>query len=108
MTFNDKFQGTHSLRLSRRTDTTEIFAVTELAFRIDAVRVRLQRLELDSDKAWIQQIPARRAHTLHHPPPEPIEPCGTVGRSDVDYAPLQLVADAFLCGRRVEVDPFIE
>ena len=29
-------------------------------------------------------------------------------RSDVDYAPLQLVADAFLCGRRVEVDPFIE
>ncbi len=29
-------------------------------------------------------------------------------RSDVDYAPLQLVADAFLCGRRVEVDPFVE
>jgi D-galactose 1-dehydrogenase len=28
--------------------------------------------------------------------------------SDVDYAPLQLVADAFLCGRRIEVDPFIE
>jgi D-galactose 1-dehydrogenase len=27
---------------------------------------------------------------------------------DVDCAPLQLVADAFLCGRRVEVDPFIE
>jgi D-galactose 1-dehydrogenase len=27
---------------------------------------------------------------------------------DVDYAPLQLVADAFLCGRRVEVEPFIE
>ena len=28
--------------------------------------------------------------------------------SDVDFAPLQLVADAFLCGRRVEVDPFVE
>ena len=27
---------------------------------------------------------------------------------DVDYAPLQLVADAFLCGRRVEAEPFIE
>jgi D-galactose 1-dehydrogenase len=27
---------------------------------------------------------------------------------DVDSAPLQLVADAFLCGRRVEVEPFIE
>jgi D-galactose 1-dehydrogenase len=29
-------------------------------------------------------------------------------RIDVDLAPLQLVADAFLCGRRIEVDPFIE
>jgi D-galactose 1-dehydrogenase len=29
-------------------------------------------------------------------------------RVDVDFAPLQLVADAFLCGRRVEVEPFIE
>ncbi|MDP9007907.1 MAG: Gfo/Idh/MocA family oxidoreductase [Pseudomonadota bacterium] len=29
-------------------------------------------------------------------------------RIDVDVAPLQLVADAFLCGRRVEVAPFIE
>jgi D-galactose 1-dehydrogenase len=28
--------------------------------------------------------------------------------SDVDSAPLQLVADAFLCGRRVEVEPFKE
>jgi D-galactose 1-dehydrogenase len=28
--------------------------------------------------------------------------------SDVDLAPLQLVADAFLCGQRVEVDAFIE
>jgi predicted dehydrogenase len=28
--------------------------------------------------------------------------------SDVDLAPLQLVADAFLCGRRIEVAPFIE
>ena len=27
---------------------------------------------------------------------------------DVDCAPLQLVADAFLCGRRVDVEPFIE
>ena len=27
---------------------------------------------------------------------------------DADFAPLQLVADAFLCGRRVEVEPFIE
>jgi D-galactose 1-dehydrogenase len=27
---------------------------------------------------------------------------------DVDSAPLQLVADAFLCGRRVEVEPFIK
>jgi len=27
---------------------------------------------------------------------------------DVDLAPLQLVADAFLCGRRVEVAPFVE
>jgi D-galactose 1-dehydrogenase len=29
-------------------------------------------------------------------------------RIDVDLAPLQLVADAFLCGRRLEVDPFVE
>jgi hypothetical protein len=29
-------------------------------------------------------------------------------RSDVDIAPLQLVADAFLCGRRIEVEPFVE
>jgi D-galactose 1-dehydrogenase len=29
-------------------------------------------------------------------------------RLDVDLAPLQLVADAFLCGRRVEVQPFVE
>lgn len=29
-------------------------------------------------------------------------------RSDVDVAPLQLVADAFLCGRRREVAPFVE
>jgi D-galactose 1-dehydrogenase len=29
-------------------------------------------------------------------------------RIDVDFAPLQLVADAFLCGRCIEVDPFIE
>ncbi len=27
---------------------------------------------------------------------------------DVDLAPLQLVADAFLCGRRIEVAPFVE
>ena len=29
-------------------------------------------------------------------------------RVDVDVAPLQLVADAFLCGRRIEVEPFVE
>lgn len=29
-------------------------------------------------------------------------------RCDVDIAPLQLVADAFLCGRRIEGSPFIE
>ena len=29
-------------------------------------------------------------------------------QSDVDVAPLQLVADAFLCGRRVDVAPFVE
>jgi D-galactose 1-dehydrogenase len=29
-------------------------------------------------------------------------------RIDVDLAPLQLVADAFLCGRRLDVDPFVE
>jgi D-galactose 1-dehydrogenase len=29
-------------------------------------------------------------------------------RSDVDFIPLQLVADAFLCGQRTEVEPFIE
>ena len=29
-------------------------------------------------------------------------------RIDVDVAPLMLVADAFLCGRRIEVAPFIE
>ena len=29
-------------------------------------------------------------------------------RSDVDFAPLQLVADAFLCGRRTEVPAFVE
>jgi D-galactose 1-dehydrogenase len=28
--------------------------------------------------------------------------------SEVDIAPLQLVADAFLCGRRLEVEPFVE
>src|SRR5262249_53879166 len=27
---------------------------------------------------------------------------------DVDVRPLQLVADAFLCGQRVEVEPFVE
>jgi len=27
---------------------------------------------------------------------------------DVDVSPLQLVADAFLCGQRVEVEPFVE
>jgi hypothetical protein len=26
--------------------------------------------------------------------------------SDVDVSPLQLVADAFLCARRIEVEPF--
>jgi D-galactose 1-dehydrogenase len=31
------------------------------------------------------------------------------GRSiDVDVSPLQLVADAFLCGQRKEVEPFVE
>ena len=30
------------------------------------------------------------------------------GRIDVDIAPLQLVADAFLCGRQVDVEPFVE
>ncbi len=30
------------------------------------------------------------------------------GQSDVDDAPLRLVADAFLVGRRIETDPFIE
>jgi D-galactose 1-dehydrogenase len=30
------------------------------------------------------------------------------GRSDVDVAPLQLVADAFLCARRREGAPFVE
>jgi len=31
------------------------------------------------------------------------------GRSiDVDVSPLQLVADAFLCGKRKEVEPFVE
>jgi D-galactose 1-dehydrogenase len=30
------------------------------------------------------------------------------GTSDVDVAPLRLVADAFLVGRRVETEPFIE
>lgn len=29
-------------------------------------------------------------------------------RLDVDTTPLQLVADAFLCGRRLAVDPFVE
>ena len=29
-------------------------------------------------------------------------------RLDVDTAPLQLVADAFLCGRRLAVEPFVE
>ncbi len=29
-------------------------------------------------------------------------------RSDVDVEPLRLVADAFLCGRRIVVEPFIE
>ena len=30
------------------------------------------------------------------------------GCGDVDLAPLQLVADAFLCGRRVDVESFAE
>jgi D-galactose 1-dehydrogenase len=30
------------------------------------------------------------------------------GAIDVDLAPLQLVADCFLCGRRTEVEPFLE
>ncbi len=29
-------------------------------------------------------------------------------QSEVDVEPLQLVADAFLCGRRIEVEPFVE
>ena len=29
-------------------------------------------------------------------------------RIDVDVAPLRLVADAFMCGRRLEVEPFVE
>jgi D-galactose 1-dehydrogenase len=29
-------------------------------------------------------------------------------RLDVDLAAFRLVADAFMCGRRVTVDPFIE
>jgi D-galactose 1-dehydrogenase len=29
-------------------------------------------------------------------------------QSDVDIAPLQLAADAFLCGRRIDVAPFVE
>jgi hypothetical protein len=29
------------------------------------------------------------------------------GQSDVDVSPLQLVADAFLCGRRIAVEPFL-
>jgi D-galactose 1-dehydrogenase len=29
-------------------------------------------------------------------------------RSDVDIAPLRLVADAFMCGTRIEVEPFVE
>jgi len=31
-----------------------------------------------------------------------------LGRVDVDIVPLQLVADSFLCGRRVDVEPFVE
>jgi hypothetical protein len=30
------------------------------------------------------------------------------GTSDVDVAPLRLVADAFLVGRRLATEPFIE
>ena len=30
------------------------------------------------------------------------------GESEIDAAPLQLVADAFMVGRRIEVDPFEE
>jgi hypothetical protein len=30
------------------------------------------------------------------------------GRIDVDLAPLKLVADAFLVGHRIEVEPFAE
>jgi D-galactose 1-dehydrogenase len=30
------------------------------------------------------------------------------GRSDADVAPLQIVADAFLCGRHVDVESFVE
>lgn len=32
----------------------------------------------------------------------------TLGRSEVDDAPFRLVADAFMIGKRVQVDPFVE
>jgi predicted dehydrogenase len=51
------------------------------------------------DTAAIEEYPALYAHFAD---------LVRSGSSDVDLSPLQLVADAFLCGRRVAVEAFIE
>jgi hypothetical protein len=37
-----------------------------------------------------------------------VQLCPTLRESDVDAAPLLLLADALLCGRRVETEPFVK
>jgi D-galactose 1-dehydrogenase len=54
------------------------------------------RLKVEEKPTEYEQIYARFAELL------------AAGQSEVDTAPLRLVADAFLVGRRVAVEPFIE
>jgi D-galactose 1-dehydrogenase len=61
-----------------------------------------KRLSLGSIPAAIDDTPEYRA--LYTRFAELVD----ARRCDVDLAPLQLVADAFLCGRRIDTTPFIE
>jgi D-galactose 1-dehydrogenase len=54
-------------------------------------------------KAVIQEPDSEYASLYAH-----FAPLVRERRLDVDLAAFRLVADAFMCGRRVTVDPFIE
>ena len=54
------------------------------------------KLVVEEKPTEYEQIYARFAEIL------------AAGISDIDAAPLRLVADAFLVGRRIETAPFIE